>query len=114
MNIFHLFILFFSFVLLFLIIAEIKQTSQTIKNIKMRKIEFDKKYEIYLQEEQDPRRIYNYFTETNEKLPENLHNMMLGFALGNDYYAQMYLKELKLSKEELKSRRCSCRKKVSK
>jgi|688.fasta_scaffold546918_2 hypothetical protein len=114
MNIFHFFILLASIVLLLVVVLEMKGTAELLKNSKIRKIEFDKKYEIYLQEEQDPRRIYNYFTETNEKLPENLHNMMLGFALGNDYYAKMYLKELKLSKEELKSRRCGCRKKVSK
>lgn len=56
-------------------------------------------YEKLLEELADTRQIFQYFTESDEKLPDNLHNIMLACSLNNDYYAVYYLRSLKLPKK---------------
>lgn len=50
----------------------------------------------------DTRAIYDYFLKTQTKLPLDLHNMMVGKAIGDDFHARMYLTQLD-SNGEMKS-----------
>ena len=59
------------------------------------KLSSNERYIDYLEECCDTFMIYNYFLEVRRKLPENLHNIMLGKSLSNDdYFARLYIKSL--------------------
>lgn len=109
------------FCLTSIIIRDFLQTKNIIKKIRNQKKNFEIKYEKLLKETQDSRQIFNYFLETKKKLNDDLHNMMLGLALGGDYFAKTYLNELKLDRDEIEKRiekktgcRCSERKRMLK
>lgn len=104
-----------------IMIKELIETKNTIKKIRNQKKNFEIKYEKLLVETKDTKLIFNYFLETKKKLSDDLHNIMLGLALGDDYFAKLYLKELKLDRDKIEKRiekktgcRCSERRWVSK
>lgn len=121
-NIFHTSLLMIAlFCLSSIMIKELIETKNTIKKIRNQKKNFEIKYEKLLVETKDTKLIFNYFLETKKKLSDDLHNIMLGLALGDDYFAKLYLKELKLDRDKIEKRiekktgcRCSERRWVSK
>ena len=52
----------------------------------------DTEYEIYLLKVSDPNLIFEYFNKIKQRLPESLHNIMLGYALSKNYNAVKYVK----------------------
>ena len=104
-NIFHLFLLFSLILLAFSSYRDIKETVNIRKKLIFQRKNFEKKFEYFLQEVGDTRQIFNYFLETKKKkLNENLHNIMLGKALGDDYFAKLYLNELKIDHSKLEEK----------
>lgn len=73
---------------------DLKETTEIIKKLKEQKKQHNIRYEKVLEELADTKIIYDYFSETKNKLADNLHNIMLGKALGNDFYANLYIKKL--------------------
>ena len=100
-----------------IVFKDFKETLDLINKIKTQKKNFEKKFEDLLIEMTDSRQIFNYFLEKKEKLNDDLHNIMLGLALGDDFYAKLYLSELKVDYSKIEKRtgcRCSGRKKMLK
>lgn len=73
---------------------EIVQTKQIIDQSKIRRNQGAKMYENCLEKVADPFLIFQYFEETKEKLPDNLHNIMLAHCLGDNYFATSYIRAL--------------------
>ena len=51
----------------------------------------DIKYENYLEEVADTNLIFNYFIKIQKRLPENLHNIMMSYALSKNSDAIKYV-----------------------
>ena len=117
-NIFHISLLLIgTLCILTIVFKDFKETLDLINKIKTQKKNFEKKHEDLLAEITDSKQIFNYFLEKKEKLNDNLHNIMLGLALGDDFYAKLYLSELKVDYSKIEKRtgcRCLGRKKMLK
>lgn len=85
---------------------EYAKTKKYLSKIKIRKLEFDEKYNEFLVKECDTRLIYNKFLEDKVKLPDDLHNIMLLFAISKDYYALEYIKKLDIKTNKMKKQYC--------
>ena len=81
---------------------EYAKTKKYLSKIKIRRLEFDEKYDEFLVKECDTRLIYNKFLEDKVKLPDDLHNIMLLFAISKDYYALEYIKKLDIKTNKMK------------
>jgi hypothetical protein len=92
--IFFLVVIFSFSSLLIIIVRDSFELAEIINKNEKRKHNVDKIYIEYLEQQNDCRMIYYYFYEIKEILPENLHNIMLGMALSNNYYARKYLNEI--------------------
>jgi hypothetical protein len=104
-NTFHISLLLIAvFCLATVIFKDLRQTRNAIKKIKNQKRQFEKRYEDLLRETADSRQIFNYFLETKNKLNDDLHNIMLGLALGDDFYAKLYINELKVDYSQIEKR----------
>ena len=104
-NIFHISLLLIgAFCLATVIFKDLRQTRNAIKKIKNQKRQFEKRYENLLKETVGSRQIFNYFLETKKKLNDDLHNIMLGLALGGDFYAKLYINELKIDYSQIEKR----------
>lgn len=79
---------------LIFITSEIVQTKQIIDQAKIRRNQGIKMYEDCLEKVADPFLIFQYFEEIKEKLPDNLHNIMLAYCLDNNYFAISYIRAL--------------------
>lgn len=111
-NIFHISLFLFIFLSMSTILfVDIGETIKIRRKLKLQKNKFKIKYEKLL-EETDTRQIYNYFLETRTRLSDNLHNIMLGNALGDDFYAKLYFKELDFELKGYNNCRCNVKKRV--
>ena len=76
------------------ITKEISQTRLVIKQMETRKVANDKFHQECLEKLADPFLIFQYFETKRRKLPENLHNIMLGHCLADNYFAKSYIDSL--------------------
>ena len=62
----------------------------------------DKNYESYLEKVANSYLIFEYFTKIQDRLPENLHNIMIGYALIKNSEAIKYINSLDIKNNKIK------------
>lgn len=83
-------------IVIYTTIKNMHEIKECKKFQKQKRLEFEIKYISSLESIADSNMIYNYFREIRKKLPESLHNIMLGKALINDFHARLYLNQIDL------------------
>lgn len=95
MQIFQFFVLLGVLIcFLVFITTEISLTRLLIKQMEIRKVANDKFQQECLEKLADPFLIFQYFESKKKRLPENLHNIMLGHCLADNYFAKSYINSL--------------------
>jgi hypothetical protein len=88
------FLFLFLIIFIFKILFDARDTKKIIERITESNIKQKELREKLLEFTADTREIFEYFLETKQKLPENLHNIMLAHCLNKDYYANSYINSI--------------------